>query len=98
MVWQGNPRTTTPRWRTTRLRILNRDAWTCTVTGCGARANEVDHIIPWAEGGTDEDSNLASLCTPHHATKTAAEGNRARWHRNPRRRPPEKHPGLKGGG
>ena len=38
----------------------------------------VDHIIPKAEGGTDDESNLQSLCKPCHAAKTDREKNRGR--------------------
>src|SRR5687767_279152 len=102
MTWTGDPRTTTPQWRATRRRILKRDSHRCTWMDHGERcsqpANQVDHIIPVADGGTDEDTNLRALCTPHHQRKTAIEGNHARWHRNPRTRPPEQHPGLRKGG
>lgn len=39
-------------------------------------ATEVDHIVPHAEGGTDEDSNLEAICGPHHKAKTAEEAKR----------------------
>jgi len=40
-------------------------------------AREVDHIIPWSEGSTDQEredlafdqDNLQSLCIPHHKKK-----------------------------
>ena len=47
-----------------RHKILNRDQFTC--QNCGARAPtvelEVDHKIPVSKGGTDEESNLTTLC------------------------------------
>ena len=47
-----------------RYKVLKRDRHTC--RGCGARAPdvelEVDHIIPISKGGTDELSNLKTLC------------------------------------
>ncbi|RWT91976.1 HNH endonuclease, partial [Raoultella ornithinolytica] len=33
----------------------------------------VDHIKAKAHGGTDDDSNLESLCWPCHRTKTGRE-------------------------
>lgn len=33
----------------------------------------VDHIVPKAKGGTDELSNLQSLCEPCHEIKTAED-------------------------
>lgn len=99
MTWdQGKPRTGATWWKRTTKRILARDDHRCTWltdgTRCTARATDVDHIVNEANGGTDDDDNLRSLCPPHHRAKTAAEGVAARA-RNPTRRPPEQHPGLK---
>ena len=42
-------------------------------------ADEVDHVIPLAEGGPDTDDNLRPIHSkPCHANKTAAESARAR--------------------
>jgi len=35
-------------------------------------AAEVDHIVPLADGGTNDDDNLRSLCRPCHAARTRA--------------------------
>jgi len=40
-----------------------------------------DHIIPKAEGGTDDRDNYQGLCSPHSKAKTAAEAARARKRR-----------------
>lgn len=40
---------------------------------CGGAANVVDHIIPKAQGGTDDEENLQSLCESCHNRKTACE-------------------------
>lgn len=41
---------------------------------CGALAElECDHIVPKHRGGTDDYSNLQSLCKSCHANKTAQE-------------------------
>jgi 5-methylcytosine-specific restriction endonuclease McrA len=53
----------------------------------------VDHIVNRAAGGTDDETNLWSLCIHHHLVKTSREGNAAR-HRLREARPPERHPGL----
>lgn len=37
-----------------------------------------DHIVPKAEGGTDERSNYQGLCEPCHRRKTAREAARGR--------------------
>jgi len=47
-----------------RHKILKRDRFTC--QACGARSPdvelEVDHKLPVSRGGTDEESNLTTLC------------------------------------
>jgi 5-methylcytosine-specific restriction protein A len=93
MTWTGDPRTTTPQWRATRRRILDRDMGRCHV--CGAYgADQVDHVVSLKEGGSDSDDNLAAIHRhPCHARKSSLEGNRAKA-RYPTRRPVEKHPGL----
>jgi hypothetical protein len=45
---------------TIRLRIMQRDAWTCQY--CGDRAEQVDHIRPVTAGGTHADENLVAAC------------------------------------
>lgn len=59
-------------------RILRRDEGRCHV--CGEYgADQVDHVIPLAEGGADDDSNLAAIHgEPCHKQKTQAEAQRAR--------------------
>lgn len=42
---------------------------TCRV--CGARATDVDHVVPKRAGGPDAHSNLQSLCHSCHSRKTA---------------------------
>lgn len=57
---------TTPRWRRLRLEILERDGYRCQVRGarCRGEADEVDHIIPVADGGPIwEPSNLRASCS-----------------------------------
>jgi len=34
---------------------------------------ELDHIVNVAQGGTDDESNLQSLCSPCHKKKTLKE-------------------------
>ncbi|AXG42238.1 MULTISPECIES: HNH endonuclease [Photorhabdus] len=67
------------RWDATRPRILKRDKYLCQDCKRGKRAvtaTTVDHIIPKARGGTDDDSNLQSLCWSCHRRKTATERTR----------------------
>jgi 5-methylcytosine-specific restriction endonuclease McrA len=33
-------------------------------------AEEIDHIQPWADGGSNDPQNLRSLCRPCHAVRT----------------------------
>lgn len=72
---------TTPRWRQLRLRIFERDGYTCQWPGCGRVEGNTsrlvaDHRIPhrgderlfWDEG------NLQTLCKPcHDGPKQRAE-------------------------
>lgn len=70
----------------TRPRILKRDNYTCYICGLPG-ANQVDHKTPRAEGGSDEDWNLAAIHdTPCHLNKTLEEAARGRARRT-RRRP-----------
>ena len=41
---------------------------------CGAPATDVDHIVRRNYGGSEDDSNLQSLCHPCHSSKTGREG------------------------
>jgi 5-methylcytosine-specific restriction protein A len=51
----------------------------CITQGRVEVATVVDHIIPLALGGTDEDSNTRNLCKLHHETRTAEQfGHRAK--------------------
>ncbi|QDQ89154.1 HNH endonuclease [Alcaligenaceae bacterium SJ-26] len=69
-------------WRKLRLLVLRRDGWICRCdecrkTGRVRNASEVDHVIPKAEGGTDDSSNLRAINSDCHKTKTQAESARA---------------------
>ena len=74
-------------WDKRRLRILKRDNGLCQeclrngrVTGVGHKPYSAfcDHIVPKAEGGTDADENLQTLCRSCHTAKTDREKNRGR--------------------
>lgn len=102
MGWESsNRRDRLPAdWKAIRARILARDGHRCVATisdgsRCKLRANQVDHIIP---NDDDSDSNLQSLCEPHHRAKSSGEGAaayHARVARNKKRmRRQERHPGL----
>lgn len=69
-------RTSTGRWRKLRAVILQRDNHLCQVclaAGTLTPAREADHIIPVAQGGTDDSDNLQSICRACHRIKTARE-------------------------
>jgi Domain of unknown function (DUF222)/HNH endonuclease len=77
----------------------------CVVPGCGATTGlEIDHVVPFADGGPTELDNLALLCHHHHFLKTfegwtlkripdEKESTHARWRFEP---PPAfgQEPGL----
>ena len=70
------------------LRLHNSVCHVCGKPG----ADQVDHVIPLAEGGTDTDDNRRPIhAEPCHRNKTADESRRGR---KTRKRPPERHPGL----
>lgn len=59
-------------------RILHRHDHVCHVCGKDG-ADTVDHVIPLAEGGRDDDTNLRPIHSePCHRQKTQAEALRAR--------------------
>lgn len=53
-------------WLALRFRILKRDGYRCQMCGRNAKDHgailEVDHIVPRAKGGTDDPTNLWTLC------------------------------------
>ncbi len=57
------------QWRKVRDAFLREHAY----CGCGARATEVDHIVPRKQGGTDEPGNLRAMCRVCHSRKTVQE-------------------------
>ena len=66
-------------WVKVRARILARDKHLCQPCAASGRptpATAVDHIKPKSKGGTDEDSNLQSLCHDCHKAKTARDEGR----------------------
>lgn len=63
-------------WTKLRNVIMRRDSYLCQVclaVGRVTPAHAVDHIVPKANGGTDDPNNLQSICKPCHTTKTAVE-------------------------
>lgn len=72
----------TREWRKIRAQILERDHHRCTWRGpagqCPNRSQlHVDHVQPLADGGTNDPSNLRTLCQHHHAERHGARAERA---------------------
>lgn len=72
-----DPRYGSRRWQRVRLRVLNRDMWTCLiVVGCTERASVADHIIPTYPGMPDAlffgMGNLRSGCRRHNIARGMA--------------------------
>lgn len=64
------------QWQKCRLRALKRDMHLCLPCKANGRttpAAEVDHIIPRSKGGTDDLTNLQSICCECHEAKTAID-------------------------
>lgn len=64
------------RWRKLRERVLERDKYICQCEECKRTgrikvANDVDHIIPKAKGGTDNLNNLRAINSECHKAKTS---------------------------
>lgn len=63
-------------WKKLRKQTLNRDNWLCCECARNGKvkpATEVDHIIPLSKGGTNDLSNLQSLCHECHTAKTHSD-------------------------
>lgn len=62
-------------WRKIRLQVLREEPLcrVCHANGHITPAQEVDHIVPLARGGTHARANLQPLCKTHHSQKTARE-------------------------
>lgn len=66
-------------WDKLRLVVLQRDGGLCQpclVAGRVTVGNIVDHKTNKAQGGTDDDANLQTICKPCHTNKTALESAR----------------------
>ena len=88
--WTGsNRRSRLPAdWPRRRAAVIARDP---ICMECHLRpSTEADHKQP---GDDHRLANLQGLCLPCHLKKSSGEGHAARY-RNPRRRPPEQHPGA----
>ena len=63
-------------WMGIRREVLLRDGYRCQQCGIVRSDNEVDHTIPLEQGGSNDTSNMMTLCGGPdgcHTRKTAAE-------------------------
>lgn len=64
-------------WDKLRQRVLLRDGGICQhclhESGAVHVGTEVDHRVPKAQGGTDDELNLQTICSAAHRVKTQAE-------------------------
>lgn len=68
-------------WRPTRFAVFERDAWTCLC--CGARVSwtgnrkgpTLDHVVPLSAGGSNDPSNLVTLCRGCNTAKGARDSD-----------------------
>lgn len=68
------------RWMETRQRVALAHGYRCVACGKLWRSHidQIDHHIPRAQGGSNDDSNLRPMCIDCHKAKTAREiGERA---------------------
>lgn len=58
----------------TRQAVLARDGYVCQLKldGCTITATHVDHIVPFADGGSDDMTNLQAACAPCNLKKGRA--------------------------
>ena len=68
-------------WRKIRQKVLKRDHNTCHY--CGGSANQVDHIIPRKQGGSNELSNLVAACSSCNASKNDRTPKEWEEYKNP---------------
>jgi len=74
-------------WEKLRLLVLQRDCFVCQCEECKREdrttsATEVDHIVPKAQGGTDDMTNLRAVSAACHKRITAQQRG-YRWHEMP---------------
>ena len=69
MSLSSSARVRSPDWVTVREAVLKRDNYKCVECGipCTAAEADVHHLLPRSAGGTDEPSNLVTLCDGCHA-------------------------------
>ena len=58
----ATPRISGYTWMAIRRKVLLRDGYACQCCGIVRKDNEVDHRIPLEQGGSNDLSNLQTLC------------------------------------
>lgn len=62
-----------------RMKIFERDGYCCQAPGCTSQQDlTIDHIRALANGGTDKDDNLQTMCLPCNMSKGKCEDWRGR--------------------
>ena len=71
----ATPRTRGTTWMTIRAKWFRAHplCCVCEAAGLARMAEELDHVIPLASGGADDDSNYQSLCVECHRAKSKRE-------------------------
>jgi len=67
-----------PKRKLTRLKVFNRDHYTCQYCGKEARQLTLDHIIPRYRGGEHNWENVVSACVPCNRRKAGRTPQEAR--------------------
>ncbi|MGV0793034.1 HNH endonuclease signature motif containing protein [Mycolicibacterium sp. XJ1819] len=78
--WEGSTHASSNdrQWQAVRDAYIHAHPY-CQWPGCHRVADQVDHIVPLAEGGDRYSSaNLQSLCTDHHTEKTIRDAQRGK--------------------
>lgn len=74
------------QWKKLREKVLIRDGYLCQkclASDIITLATDVDHIVNKKRGGSDQMSNLESLCNPCHKEKTKKERLHGRHQNSP---------------
>lgn len=58
-------------WAAIRALVFNRDNYTCRYCGSRGVRLECDHVVPVADGGLHDESNLVTACFPCNRSKAA---------------------------
>lgn len=57
------------KWKYIRMRVFQRDNFTCVYCGAKNVQLECDHILPISKGGSDDINNLATACKSCNCSK-----------------------------